>query len=174
MKILVAVASRHGATREIAEEIGKIVESKLVDEGHTPEIDVLFTDTVTTLDGYDGVILGSAVYIGHWLDSAQKFADTHVEFLRRVPVWLFSSGPVGERLKPGEDPVDIGDLTEALGARGHRLFGGNKIDRSAMRFAERAVVTALRVQDGDYRGWPSNRSWAREVASSMHKTHSEA
>jgi menaquinone-dependent protoporphyrinogen IX oxidase len=44
MKILSAVASEHGATTEIGDEIGKAV---------------------------DAVILGSAVYMGHWLDSAR-------------------------------------------------------------------------------------------------------
>jgi menaquinone-dependent protoporphyrinogen oxidase len=171
MKILVAVASRHGATTEIADEIGKTVEAVLLDEGDTPEIHVLSTDNVTTVGEFDAVILGSAVYMGHWLDSAKKLAENQHEALHAMPVWLFSSGPVGERVKPGEAPAAIPELVEALGARGHRLFGG-KIDRNSMRFAERAVVTALRVKDCDSRDWPTIRGWGREIAIALYKTHS--
>ncbi|MEU4524678.1 hypothetical protein AB0F52_38915 [Amycolatopsis sp. NPDC024027] len=85
-----------------------------------------------------------------------------------MPVWLFPSGPVGDRNKPAEEPVVVvvEDLVERLGARGHRLFGG-KIDRHAPHFPERAVVTALRVADGDNRDWPSIRAWGRDIGSSL-------
>jgi menaquinone-dependent protoporphyrinogen oxidase len=165
MKVLVAVATRHGSTREIADEIGKSVGIALRDAGDEAEVDVLFTETVTSVAGYDAVILGSAVYMGQWLASAKKFAHDHRDALRAVPVWLFSSGPVGEPLKPAEDPGDV----PALDAREHRLFGG-KIDKDGMRFAERAVVVALRVKEGDYRDWPAIRSWGLDIGVALHAT----
>jgi menaquinone-dependent protoporphyrinogen oxidase len=173
MKILVAVASRHGATREIAEEIGKAIESALREEGDSAEVDVLFTDTVTSIAGYDGVILGSAVYMGGWLESAKKLVEANRDALRAVPVWLFSSGPVGEPPKPREDPLEVHELLATVHGREHRLFGG-RIDKGTMRFAERAVATALRVKDGDYRDWPSIRAWARQIGAALHKSHSVA
>jgi menaquinone-dependent protoporphyrinogen oxidase len=172
MNILVAVASRHGATREIADEIGKTVLSTMEDAGESPNVDVLFTETIASLEGYDCVILGSAVYMGHWLDSATKLAEAHKTALRVIPVWLFSSGPVGQRHNPGDDPAEMPALVADIGAREHRLFGG-KIDKSAMHLPERALVTALRVKEGDYRDWPSIRAWAAEIAVVLHKTPSE-
>jgi menaquinone-dependent protoporphyrinogen oxidase len=171
MKILVAVASKHGSTMEIATEIGKAVESALLDQGDTAEIDVLFADTVTSMKGYDGVILGSAVYMGHWLDSMRKFADAHGDALRALPVWLFSTGPVDGKPDPTEAGVDGEQLAVTLCAREHRMFGG-KIDKSGLHFGERAAVTLLRVKDGDYRDWPSIRDWAKEISASLHETHS--
>ncbi len=61
MRILVIAASKHGATAEIADGIaGKFRESDLDVEIHTP-------DSVDSLDGYDAVVIGSAVYAGQWM-----------------------------------------------------------------------------------------------------------
>ena len=86
-----------------------------------------------------------------------------------MPVWLFSSGPVGQQRRPAEEPVAVEDLVQRLGARGHRLFGG-RIDRHALSFPERAVVTALRVADADNRDWPTIRAWGREIGRSLAQT----
>ncbi|WP_326834999.1 flavodoxin domain-containing protein [Amycolatopsis rhabdoformis] len=167
MRILVAVATRHGATREIAEQIAVVAVAALEETGAGSTVaDVVDAEHVASLDGYDAVVLGSAVYLGHWLESARRLVHEHREQLRRLPVWLFSSGPVGRPDRTGEDPVDVSDLLVASGAREHRLFGG-RIDRARLRFPERAVVTALRVRDGDNRDWPMIRAWARTIAGEL-------
>ncbi|MFD8496082.1 flavodoxin domain-containing protein [Amycolatopsis sp. NPDC059657] len=173
MKILVAVASKHGATKEIADEIGTAVERALAEAGTGPEVHVLFADGVTLVADYDAVILGSAVYMGHWLGSAKKLAVTQQDALRARPVWLFSSGPVGERAAPGVDPPEAAELLTELNARGHHLFGG-KIDRHVLRFAERVVVAALRVKDADCRDWPVIRGWAKDIAGELTQIRREA
>lgn len=119
--------------------------------------------SVTSFDGCDAAVLGSAVYLGHWLEPARTLVREHQDELARIPVWLFSSGPVGERTKPGEDPVDVTEVLARSGAREHRLFGG-RLDRSLLRFPERAMAAALRVRDGDNRDWPVIRAWGRAVA----------
>jgi len=72
--------------------------------------------------------------------------------LRSRPVWLFSSGPVGDPPKPGADPVDAATMSTASGARDHRVFSG-KLDRSLLRFTDKAIATALRAPAGDFRDW---------------------
>lgn len=166
MRILVAVATRHGATREIAENIATSISSALIDAGVSSDVEVRDAALVDDVDGFDAVILGSAVYMGHWLDPARKLAESFVDDLRKVPVWLFSSGPVGEPGKPAEDPVAIDDLVLKVAARGHRVFAG-KIDRHTLHFPERAVVAALRVKDGDYRDWPTIRAWGHEIGMNL-------
>jgi menaquinone-dependent protoporphyrinogen oxidase len=168
MRILVSVATRHGATREIAENIATAAGTALTDAGLWSEIEVRDASLVTSVDGFDAVVLGSAVYMGHWLEPAAKFAEAFEEELRRVPVWVFSSGPVGERDHPADEPAGAADVVMRLGARGHRLFGG-KIDRHSLHLPERAMVAALRVKDGDYRDWPSIRAWGREIGLSLAK-----
>jgi menaquinone-dependent protoporphyrinogen oxidase len=44
---------------------------------------------------FDAVVLGSAVYAGRWLDPARQYAALYADVLRARPVWLFSSGPIG-------------------------------------------------------------------------------
>ncbi|WP_410622871.1 flavodoxin domain-containing protein [Amycolatopsis sp. cmx-8-4] len=166
MKILVTVASRHGATREIAENIATAAGSALTDAGVGSRIEVCDASLVTSVEGYDAVVLGSAVYMGHWLEPAVKFAETFVDELRGLPVWVFSSGPVGERDQQADEPAGAADVVMRLGARAHRLFGG-KLDRHALHLPERAMVAALRVQDGDHRDWPSIRAWGREIGATL-------
>ena len=86
-KVLVASASRHGATTEIADAIGDILRAQGL------EVDVREMDAVDTVYPYDAYVLGSAVYIGSWLHSARDFIDEHWELLATRPTWLFSSAP---------------------------------------------------------------------------------
>lgn len=79
MRVLVAFASKHGATSEIAEAIAAALKERGV------EADVKSIDAVTDPEAFDAVILGSAVYMGHWLDSAQAFAKSHQEQLTDGP-----------------------------------------------------------------------------------------
>jgi menaquinone-dependent protoporphyrinogen oxidase len=161
MKVLVAAASRHGSTSEIAEAIG----DELRDRGL--EADVKRADEVHDLAGYDAVVLGSAVYVGKWLDPARDLVEKRADELCTLPVWLFSSGPIGEPLRPApEDAVDVAPLVSATRARGHRLFGG-KLDKDRLGFGEKAVVLAFRAPEGDFRDWGEIRTWASEIAGEL-------
>jgi menaquinone-dependent protoporphyrinogen oxidase len=160
MKVLVCAASKHGATTEIAAEIGAALSAVGV------EAVVLAPDEVLTVDGYDAAVIGSAVYVGRWLEPAKVLVEHHQEALRAMPVWLFSSGPVGDPPKPVEVPIDAQPLADLVDARGHRVFAGD-IDRSRLGFGERAMVAAVRAPDGDFRPWAEIEAWAREIAAAL-------
>ena len=157
MTVVVAAASRHGATAEIASAIREALRERGVPAVALP------VEDVDTLEGYDAVVLGSAVYMGRWLEPARRFATEHAEELAARPTWLFSCGPVGEPAKPrAEDAVDVSGIEAATHPRAYRVFPG-RIDRRSLGFAERAVVGALRVPDGDYRDWDAVAAFAQEV-----------
>lgn len=161
MTVLVAAASRHGATQEIAESIGRSLEK------HGVAVDVRVVDDVGDLAPYEAFVVGSAVYIGNWLESARDFVDKHGKVLADRPTWLFSSGPIGEPPRPAEDAaVQIDALMAATNARGHRLFAG-KLDKSRLGFGERAVVLAFRAAEGDFRDWAEIDAWAVHIAESL-------
>ncbi len=160
MRVLVTAASRHGSTSEIAAAIGR----HLVEEGL--EAAVVDPDDVTLIRDYDAVVLGSAVYAGHWLEPATQLVTRLGNRLSLRPVWLFSSGPVGDPLKPEEDAVDVEALVEATQAREHRVFAG-RIDRGLLTFPERALVRALRVPVGDYRDWDAIEEWSTHIAEEL-------
>jgi menaquinone-dependent protoporphyrinogen oxidase len=161
MKILVTAATKHGATAEIATAIGEALRGE-----HRLDAAVVPPEEVATVDGYDAVVLGSAVYAGHWLAPAKDLVDRAGGALAGKPVWLFSSGPVGDPPKPEEDPVDVAEIVAVTRAREHRMFAG-KLDKRQLGFGERAIVVALRVPEGDFRDWAEIKGWASQIAESL-------
>ena len=112
------------------------------------------------------MVLGSAVYVGRWLEPARRFAEEHAEELAAKPTWLFSSGPVGDPAKPeAGQAVQIEPLMATTKARGHRLFAG-KIDKSKLGFGERAAARAARPE-GDFRDWAAIAEWATTIAGAI-------
>jgi len=158
MHVLVAVASRHGSTREIADAIEQ--------ELHVPGVDAEVRDVenVPDLEAYDAVVLGSALYMGNWESAASRFVQRHRSKLLTMPVWLFSSGPVGNNNHPGQgDPPKVVQIAQLARARGHQMFAG-KLDRHNLSFGERLVVNVVHAPDGDFRDWNAIRAWANEIA----------
>jgi menaquinone-dependent protoporphyrinogen oxidase len=160
MKVLVAVATKYGATAEIAEAVAEVLRER----GLEPT--VMPAEQVDRVDGYDAVVLGSAVYAGHWLKPARELVGRCGGDLAARPVWLFSSGPVGDPPKPDEDPVDVTELVARSGARDHQVFAG-KLVRKHLSFPEKAIVSALRVPEGDFRDWAQIAGWASGVAGAL-------
>ena len=165
MRVLVSAASRHGSTAEIAERIGAVLRAQLAD-GPGARVDVVPAGVVVDLDGYDAFVLGSAVYMGRWLDSALRLSRLYARDRRDRPLWLFSSGPVGDPPKPDEQPVDVGSVVRVTRAREHRVFAG-VLDRQRLGFGERAVVAALRAPYGDFRDWAAIEAWAQDIAAEL-------
>ncbi len=161
MKVLVAAASKHGATAEIAEAIGRTLERSGLD------VAVLAAAEVTTLQPYDVAVIGSGVYAGHWLKAARALVDDHEAALAQMPVWLFSSGPLGDPLKPQDDEaVNVDGILQMTDAVDHQVFAG-AIDREKLSFAERAIIRAVRAEDGDFRDWVAIEAWAEEIAAAL-------
>ncbi len=160
MTVFVLTASRYGATTEIGDAIAEEFRAQGFETVAQP------VEAVLNIGSAEAVVLGSAVYIGRWLREAREFASTHQEALRERPVWIFSSGPIGIPPKPAEDPVDVAEILEVTGAREHHVFAG-RLDRDRLRFVDRAVVTALRAPEGDYRDWDAIREWGRELATTI-------
>lgn len=160
MRVLVAVGSKHGATMEI----GAAIAAVLAEHGLHPA--VASTGDSERPNDYDAAVLGSAIYAGHWMKSALAYVERHAEALAAMPVWLFSSGPVGDPPRPDEEPVDVAEVVEATGALDHRIFAG-KLDKGALSFGERAIALAFRAPEGDFRNWDAIRLWAEEVAGKL-------
>ena len=165
VKVLVSAASRHGATVEMAANIGAALQAA----GH--DAFVLAPDEVQRVDGYDAAVIGSGVYVGRWLEPAKDLLARHKVSLTAIPVWLFSSGPIGDPLKPAEEPVDAAPLAALVGAREHRTFPG-MVDRKRLGFGEKAMMAAVHAPEGDYRQWDQVEAWAREIAAALEATRS--
>lgn len=160
MKVLVSAASKHGATAEIARAIADTLESAGLAVSTIPP------DAVTSVADYDAVIIGSGVYVGHWMDAARDLVERHGAELAQRPVWLFSSGPVGDPPKPEENPVDIKDIIATLGARDHRVFAG-LVEKGRLGLGEKVILKAVGAPEGDYRPWDEIRAWAEGIAGAL-------
>ncbi|MGZ3586687.1 MAG: flavodoxin domain-containing protein [Candidatus Limnocylindrales bacterium] len=160
MKLLIAVSSKHGSTREIAAAIAETVrEAGIV-------VEVVDAEQVESVDPYDAVIVGSAVYLGRWMGPARALVKRCADALRRQPVWLFSSGPLGRDIVDPADAAEGLKLLELVGAREHRVFAG-KADKHEFGFLERRMVSLVKSPYGDHRDWPAIRAWATSIAGEL-------
>jgi menaquinone-dependent protoporphyrinogen oxidase len=127
---------------------------------------VLDVDQVRSLVGYDAAVIGSAVYAGRWVPEARAFVETHSASLKQMPVWLFSSGPLGPHIPPTPvEPAEVERLVQAASARQHMIFGG-RIERKELNLLERLMVRVVKAS-GDARDWSAIRDWAREISGEL-------
>jgi menaquinone-dependent protoporphyrinogen oxidase len=162
MRILIATASRHGATREIGQWLGSSILRELSSIDSTTTVDVRDARDVDSIAEYDAAIIGSGVYMGRWLRDARALVTREQAELEAIPVWLFSSGPVDDSTPPKARPKE----TEADWVIEHRVFGG-KLTNSRLSLFERAVVRLIGASDGDSRSRAEVMSWAVVIASHL-------
>lgn len=167
MRVLVTVASRHGATAEI----GSAIAAVLVEAGHT--VDEVAPEDVRDVTGYDAVVLGSAVYTAHWLPAARDLADRMSGQLAGRPVWLFSSGLATQPAASANSPHELRAVRDRISAVGHRAFAG-RLQRSELAFAERALIAGARAKEGDHRDFDAIRAWAHEIADHLARVDQRA
>jgi len=160
MTVLVTAASKHGATREIAQTIARVLDQ------HGVSAELVGIDELSDLARYDAVVLGSAVYLGKWRKEAKRFVEAHADELARRPTWLFSSGPIVSDPPRPDEPADRaqGDmLAETVHAREHKLFAGT-LDKSKLNIVEKAAVHVAHSREGDHRDWLAIDNWAAVIA----------
>ena len=159
-KVLVSAGSKYGSTAEIARHMADRLERAGLDVVLRPPSEA------GELGSYDAIVLGSAVYVGHWTSDAMELARAIGRLAPKPPVWIFSSGPIGDSPKPTEDPVDVSEVLTLTEAREHRVFKG-KIDKSKLSFGEKAILIAVRAAEGDYRDWDAVNEWTDAIAEEL-------
>ena len=184
-QVLVVYASRHGATRGIAERIGEVLRTEGLDAF------VSSADRIVDVGRADAVVIGSGVYMGSWLKEATEFIGRNEAALAERPLWLFSSGPIPGSSKqkvPVTDPLadalgpesgpgsggrkKIAEITAATTPRDHRVFfGAFDPHDPPQTMAERLVRLMPAAKNilptGDFRDWDAIEAWAREIASAL-------
>ncbi len=167
-QVLVAYATKYGATAEIAEKIGQVLRQAGLGA------DVLPADPGLdrgNLRAYQAVVLGSAVYIGQWRKEAARFLKANEEVLAERPVWLFSSGPTGDG-----DPVELTQgwrfpgklqpIADRIQPRDIAVFHGS-VDVNKLNRIERWMLKNVGSPVGDFRDWEAITSWARAIADEL-------
>jgi menaquinone-dependent protoporphyrinogen oxidase len=166
--ILVAYATRHGSTQEVAEAIaGTLCERGL-------EADIQPVRKVHRLAGYRAVVLGAPLYMFRWHKDALRFLSRHREALTQQP-------PEGSRVAIfALGPFTTGDEEEWCGSREQldkelakfpwlapmalEIFGG-KFDPTRLRFPYNLFMR--QVPASDLRDWAAIRAWANSLAAQL-------
>jgi menaquinone-dependent protoporphyrinogen oxidase len=172
MSILVAFASKHGATAEIAERIAEI----LTLAGQRAEARPV--QQTGDLGGYEGFVIGSAAYMAHWQKDATAFVMSNRDLLAHRRVWLFSSGPLGTQatdakgvdLRTAAEPKEIPGFRGAIHPRDHHVFFG-ALDPGRLTLAEKTLrklpAGRAMMPEGDFRDWTDIEVRARRIAAEL-------
>ena len=159
MRVLVCFGSKMGGTEGIA--------AAIVEELQNRAVTAVLQDAreVASLDGYDAVIVGGALYANRWNPDARRFMQRHTEALRKLPVWLFSSGPLDDSAsrRPISAVRDVDVLMQRIGAQGHVTFGG-WMPADASGFPASAMA---KTHSGDWRDMEQVKRWTDDIAAAL-------
>jgi menaquinone-dependent protoporphyrinogen oxidase len=157
MKALVVHGSKSGGTEGLAEMIGQALTDLQWQVTVRPA-----AEKTSDVGDYDVVLVGGALYAGRWHKDARRFVKRESASLRTKPVWLFSSGPLGESAESAstiEAVAQVARLMADVGARGHETFGG-RLAPEATGFPARSMAKKL---SGDWRDEEQARTWAKTI-----------
>jgi menaquinone-dependent protoporphyrinogen oxidase len=161
-RILVAYATKKGSTAEIAQAMGRELQAG----GHIA--DVAEMGSVTSLDGYDAVIIGAPMYLGKMIDTV-KFVRRFRDGLMKLPVagFIVSLAPVSK------DPVHMANAQKALHASldpllpvAETVFAGS-LDLKKLSWFQRWMTRSVTSPVGDFRDWTAIAAWARELPAKL-------
>jgi len=163
-RVLVAYATRHSATTGVAENISDVL------CGLNHKVDLRYVENVSSIENYDAVIVGSAIYEFNWLPVATDFIERFRLPLSSMPVaYFFGCAALKEDTEENQEavlifinpvltrypdivPVDIG------------RFGG-AVDFSRLDDFETAVINFIGVTENeDWRDWVKIAAWAEKVS----------
>jgi menaquinone-dependent protoporphyrinogen oxidase len=159
MRVLVTWGSRRGGTAGIGQVIADALRARGVEVVAAPAAEV------REVEPFDAAIIGGALYANRWHGGVRRFVNRHAQALRRMPVWLFSSGPLDDSADRAVIPAttEVAVLGERIGARGHITFGG-RLTADARGFPASAMA---KTRSGDWRRNDRIRAWAGEIADAL-------
>lgn len=157
--ILLAYATRYGSTQEVAETVA----AELRKAGLQVEIQPM--RDVRTLDNYDAVVLGAAIYNTRWHPDAHRFLSQYQGILSQRPVAIFALGPLSTgdgAMQRSRRQLDK-ELEKYpwLKPVALEMFVG-KMDPSKLGFFDRLGATA-----SDHRDWDAIRAWANALPAQL-------
>ncbi len=153
--VLVAYASKHGSTQEVAERVASTMRSAGLG------VDVMPAGEVGRLREYDTVVLGGALYTGRLHKDARRFLARHRDELSERTVAVFALGP------RSNEPADVAGSraqldrslkqTPEVQPASVAIFGG-VVDPAKLGFPFN------RMAYSDARDWTAIEAWAGELA----------
>jgi menaquinone-dependent protoporphyrinogen oxidase len=149
--ILVAYATKRGSTREVAADVGRVIRQRGL------EVEILPAREVGSLDRYQGVVIGGALYMGRWHKDARKLLGRRRGELASLPVAVFAMGP--KNTEPAEFEAAGAQLARALDGVPEVKPFSTAIFGGVFSFGKKHAV--------DARDWDAIQAWAEEVAGKL-------
>jgi len=158
-EVLVTYASKMGSTREIAEAIGRELETFGMHVTLAPCADEVSPKK------FDGVTTASAIYTRRWVKAATKYLKRHKHSLDPQRTWLFHSGPCGEGARDEQvrAPKAVERVIGSIGLSAPVTFGG-RLDKAHAIGPVSRWMAADGPLSGDFRDWDRIRAWASDIA----------
>lgn len=162
-KILVAYASTHGSTQEVAEVIAATLgECGLI-------VDLQPARKVRSLAGYRAVVLGAPLYMFHLHKDALRFLSHYRATLTGgFPLAIFAGGPTGKG-----DESEWQEVHKQLDQELAKVAWlkpvtveaiGGKFDPARLRFPWNLIPALKNMPPTDFRDWTAIRAWASSLA----------
>lgn len=127
------------------------------------------------MQGYQAVLLGSAIRMGSWLPEAVEFIKTNQQVLNHLPVALFTV----HMLNIGNDETNRAarqaylNQVRLLLPYAEEMYFAGKMDFSRLSILDRFVANLVKAVESDQRDWDKIRSWAPAIfASSVSRKES--
>lgn len=161
MRILVAYGSSRGGTAGLAEMIGEALREREI------EAEVRRATPMLSVEGFDAVIVGGALYAMRWHKDARRFVKRNLGTLPGVPVYFFSSGPLDDSATTKDIPPVkfVATMMERVGALGHVTFGGRlEPDAKGLIASKMAKNVA-----GDHRSAEHVDEWVGAVVNELER-----
>ena len=162
--VLVTYTTKYGSTEEVAQAVAVVMREAGVD------VDIRPMRNVRTVEGYDGLVLGTALYMSRLHSDARRFLSLHRDALGKRPVALFVLGPVQNVEK------------DWVGARQHlkkelakfpwfapistEVFGG-RFDPTKLGLPFSLIPPLRKMPASDVRDWTAIRAWAKQQAAAL-------
>jgi menaquinone-dependent protoporphyrinogen oxidase len=169
--VLVAYATRYGSTQEVAEAVAATLRE------HGLEVNIQPMREVRSLEGYQAVVLGTAIYMFRLHKDARRFLSRHRAALAERPVAIFALGPFNDEEKEWQAVRTQLDKEVAkfpwFTPVAREIFGG-KFDPAKLRFPYNLVPYLKRLPASDIRDWTAIRTWASNLAAKLQPALSQA
>lgn len=146
-----------GVVRHVAESM----------RAHGLEVDVVPARSVRDVDGYDAVVVGTALVRRRWHRHARRFVRRHAGTLVGHPVWLFSCLDREDGDRRDRTVRGARRTASRLDARAHRVFTAGEV-AEVSPFVARSAPAA--PSDG-VPGPSSVDQWGDHVAGSIAWEH---
>ena len=167
--VLVAYATRQGSTREVAEAVAATLRERGLD------IELQPAPEVRSLERYQAIVLGTALYMFRLHKDARRFLARHRAALAERPVAIFALGPINDVEKEWQGVRAQFDKELAkfpwLAPVAKEVFGG-KFDPRTLRFPYNLVPALKRLPASDIRDWKAIHNWAGEIVEKLQRAQS--